>query len=397
MGRKSVAGVETVGASLRIRFTWNKKRYCETLPYPATPAGIKAAAALRTQVIQLIKLGVFDQDKYAELFPRSRSKLQHTTPTFLEYAQIWLDSLKVTPGTRKKYKQLLNAHWIPAWAKTRIDQITPVDARKVFTANDWYSGNVANRALTVAKQVFNSAVVDGIIDNNPMRVLTQTPEPERDIDPFTVEERDKIIEWLYANSDPTYGAFFEFAFFTGMRITELLALRWADVDFASRTVTVRAILAEKQIHQRTKTKRVRTVRLLGRALHALQVMKPLSMMRSEFVFCPPITNQHLARDEGYFTNTELTRYNFKKALRKLGLRDRRQRDTRHTFATLALMAGAKPAFIAQQLGHSVRTLLRHYAKWINTVDDWAEVEKLENSYFGTDLVQDNSNNSKTAS
>ena len=67
---------------------------------------------------------------------------------------------------------------------------------------------------------------------------------------------------------------------------------------------------------------------------------------------------------------------FKLAPKALGIRERRQYDTRHTYATMCLMAGMNPAFIASQLGHSVEMLLSTYAKWISSSSDWRELEKL---------------------
>lgn len=396
MDRKPVAkmptGVEVInGTSVRIRFSWNGRRVCETLGYPPTPQGIQAAAGLRATVVQLSKLGMLSEDKYAELFPNSRQILPAKTPLFGEYAQLWLDGLKVLPRTREVYKRELNRRWMPIWATRPMNTIRPVDARKAMAEMDWLSTNTYNRGLTLINAVFSAAVVDEVIPNNPFRVIRRAQEPTREIDPFSAEERDRIIAWLYKNypgEKAIYGAFFEFAFYTGMRMTELVALRWGDIDFNHRTATIHSVLADKEIHQRTKNKRERTVRLLPQAMHALEMAKPLSYLRSEFVFAPPPTAQWKARTTQHLTNTEQTRYVFKRALRKLGIRDRRQRDTRHTFATLALMAGAKPAFIAQQLGHTVQTLLKRYAKWVNSVDDWAEMEKLENTYFGTKVVQE---------
>lgn len=45
--------------------------------------------------------------------------------------------------------------------------------------------------------------------------------------------------------------------------------------------------------------------------------------------------------------------------------------TRHTFATIALMAGIVPAYIAGQLGRSVQMLLERYARWIPGADNGA--------------------------
>ncbi len=71
---------------------------------------------------------------------------------------------------------------------------------------------------------------------------------------------------------------------------------------------------------------------------------------------------------------------------KLKIRRRRQYDTRHTYATMCLMAGMNPAFIANQLGHSVQMLLSTYAKWMNSDADRAELDKLDRLAIGTKVV-----------
>ncbi|WP_328322879.1 integrase [Pseudomonas fulva] len=67
---------------------------------------------------------------------------------------------------------------------------------------------------------------------------------------------------------------------------------------------------------------------------------------------------------------------FKSALKALNIRERRQYDTRHTYATMCLMSGMNPAFIASQLGHSVEMSLSTCAKWISSSLNWRELEKL---------------------
>jgi integrase len=52
-------------------------------------------------------------------------------------------------------------------------------------------------------------------------------------------------------------------------------------------------------------------------------------------------------------------------------------NTRHTYATMMLMAGMTPAFCAKQLGHSVEMFLRTYAKWIDGGQNALEMGRLE--------------------
>ncbi|MNJ24871.1 hypothetical protein D3C77_193000 [compost metagenome] len=83
----------------------------------------------------------------------------------------------------------------------------------------------------------------------------------------------------------------------------------------------------------------------------------------------------------------VTDKHFQAALDELNIRARWQYNCRHTYATMCLMAGMNPAFIANQLGHSVQMLLSTYARWINSSTDWSELGKLESKLVGTKSVQ----------
>lgn len=64
-------------------------------------------------------------------------------------------------------------------------------------------------------------------------------------------------------------------------------------------------------------------------------------------------------------------------MKELRIRYRPSYNCRHTYATIAAMSGLNPAFIAQQLGHSVQLLLSTYARWINSTSHWNELETLK--------------------
>ena len=60
-----------------------------------------------------------------------------------------------------------------------------------------------------------------------------------------------------------------------------------------------------------------------------------------------------------------------------GIRHRDARQTRHTYATMMLMAGVTPAYAARQMGHGIEMFLRTYSKWIDGADKGAEQRKLD--------------------
>lgn len=162
-----------------------------------------------------------------------------------------------------------------------------------------------------------------------------------------------------------------------------MALRWSEIDTSKRSAVVRRIRIYGKIAERTKTKTTREILLNDRALHALEKTRPLTAARSDYVFAPEGSGE---KSELYVRSETGPKRYWLIALRKLGFRHRRMYDTRHTYATMCLMSGMNPAFIAAQLGHSVQVLLSTYAKWISSPNDWSELEKLKMLKTGTNLV-----------
>ncbi|MGU9816072.1 tyrosine-type recombinase/integrase [Pseudomonas sp. LF135] len=384
MARKSVglpAGMDLHHGSIRIRFMWNGSRRSETLPYPATQKGIKSASQVVDQVKGLIKLGLLDDDKYAELFPSS-SNVAGGKINFGEYAQLWLDSREVVAGTKGNYKGALNRYWMPGLALVRIDLITTTLLRRVMASREWKSPAVKRNAISKLSTILNSAVSEELIPKNPAAILELPKRTKKEIDPFTLDEANQIIAKMYEHShwpSTIYAAFFEFVFFTGMRLSEALAMRWDAVDEDKRTAHVCRGIALGEVVERTKTGGDRFVLLIDRAMHALKFAREYAERRKKgkgkvletpFIF-PPSKNSE------YVKQTSDLHKQWIPTLKALNIRRRPPYNCRHTYATICIMSGMNPAFISQQLGHSVQMLLSTYARWINSSSDWSEMEKLQ--------------------
>lgn len=399
MGRKPLewpTGVEPIGKTIRIRFMWKGKRRCETLAYPQTPQGVQAAAGLRTQVVQLAKLGMLSGEKYAEFFPSSSYAAAARCPLFGDYAQDWLNARDIVKGTRDNYIYTFNRYWMPALAALPIDEINSALLRKLVAKTEFPSARTKRNALIKLSSVLKAACRDELIPRNPVDSIERPKVIKKQVDPFTVEEADTIIAHLYANLGVRaqgYAPYFEFALYTGMRPAEIMALRWDELDLEARTAHVCRIVADGQVHERTKTKVNRFVLLNSRAIHAIEVARQYRTERARrkqafpdtpYVFPPCVRGEHLA-------NTHRADEQFKRALTLLGIRPRPQYNCRHTYATICLMAGMNPAFIAGQLGHSVQMLLSTYARWLSSSADWKELEKFEarpeNGETGTKVVR----------
>jgi integrase len=125
-----------------------------------------------------------------------------------------------------------------------------------------------------------------------------------------------------------------------------------------------------RLNQQTKTKKTREVFLNDSAIHALKEAHKITGKHGNQVFRSPRTGQAWLTDKP-------PRIAFTAALKTLGIRHRRTYNTRHTYATQCLMAGMTPAFVANQLGHSVIVLLSTYAKWLHGEESTREMAKLK--------------------
>lgn len=377
MGKQPVQlpeGVDIRGDKIRIRFNWNGDRIGETYPFPATPENIKRAGRLRSEIKRRIDFGTFTLEDYRAYFPNSQRLAQlGSGELFGAIAQNWLDGIDVTTATREEYKKSLNKYWMPELATRPIRGIRPSELRTIIKKIEWTSAKTRNNSLIPLRGVFEIALEDDLIDRNPMAKIKNLEHQRPPPDPFSREEMEAILKWMseeYAGAEAIYCAYFLFAFFTGMRTSEMLALKWSDIDLRRGYARVEKAQSKGRLNYQTKTKKVRDVLLSSRAQEALRIAKPLTFLAGEQVFRSPRTGEA-------YTTEKSQRFVFTRALKKLGIRHRPAYNTRHTYATLLLMAGVNPHFVAAQLGHSVTMTLTVYSKWIQGDSDRAELAKLE--------------------
>jgi integrase len=144
------------------------------------------------------------------------------------------------------------------------------------------------------------------------------------------------------------------------------------VDFRKRVVKVDGANVYDEESDSTKTGIERLVKLNSLALEALEQQKAFTFLAGNHVFHDPKTGEPWA----YSKITDVRGF-WQTALKRCGIRYRRPYSTRHTYATLGLMSGANPAFLAKQLGHSLEMFFNVYADWINGSDDDREMAKIE--------------------
>ncbi len=189
---------------------------------------------------------------------------------------------------------------------------------------------------------------------------------------LTGMSRSRIYELIRDQKIAIAKDWFDFAFATGVRPSEQVVIYWSDIDWRRKTIRIQRALVKGEIKS-TKTSSVRDVDLTARALAVLERQQGNKDIESAntSIFLNPVTNRpwpdEKQQRERYFLPT----------LEALRIRTRGAYQTRHTFATIALMGGVNPAYIARQLGHSTTAMLfKHYAKWIDGADRGREASRL---------------------
>lgn len=196
---------------------------------------------------------------------------------------------------------------------------------------------------------------------DPVGVSLDPYEP----DPFTWEERDHF-ESIIQEQFPRFYPLVVCGFRTGLRIGELIGLKWVDIDFYNRLILVeRNITRGKITTPKSKSSR-RQVRMTSQLVRVLKEHKRREKVKRlnkgwgempEWVFC---------NGNGAFINYGNFVYRvWNKAMEKSGLRRRSPHDMRHSCATLRLSKGDSMAEVSKEMGHGTPNITYGtYYKWL---------------------------------
>ena len=374
MGRGTAAapasGIRTASKrSIEIDFYYRGVRCRERLKLSPTPANRRYAANLKAEIQSRIARGTFN---YAEFFPDSRrarilSKRPGDVIILREALRRYIDSSQksLQRSTWLDYKGAVEKHLIPAFGELRLTELTRTCMREWAARLDVSPKRLANVLLPL-RAVLADAVEDELIERNPLAnwkpTVAAKPREEDVIDPFTVDE----IQAILRAAEAPMSNMIQFGFWTGLRISELLAIAWRDVDWRRDVVRIRRALVRGEVKVTKTEAGTREVTLLEPAKHALQAQRASTELRGGPIFTNPRTGDPWLDDQ------QLRKGFWERILRRAGVRYRYPNQMRHTYASTMLSAGENPAWIASQMGHRDWGMIRRtYARWLPSADPHA--------------------------
>jgi integrase len=259
-------------------------------------------------------------------------------------------------STVEDYRSIINVHLLPAFGETQLEEISVsgLEAFQAQLAHRVHRGSpitprTRNKILNVLHGVFVRARKVWRLPTNPAAELERHPQRlSGDIEVFSPEEVWALIR---AADDERDAAIYATAAFTGLRMGELRALRWRDVDFPRSVVRVRASYAAGELSV-PKSGKVRSVPLIDEIAQLLAKLntRPDFTGDDDLVFC---------EFDGSWLNDDRLRRRYEATLKRAGLRRLRFHDLRHTFGSLAITR-ADIVEVQAWMGHAdIQTTMRY--------------------------------------
>ena len=288
--------------------------------------------------------------------------------TVQKFYEEWIEKKKppfVRLSLQRDYQQNFKKDILPFMGDMELNA-SPSDTLENFRI---YLVDERGLALKTAKNIIDGSLKAMLrdagrrVERNPFHDLPANwwPRlPQKDPDPYTEQERDKILAY-YRNNRPYWAyVFVYFRFYTGTRPSEAVALKWGSVDLlgGKATISLSRHLGEENA---TKTRASRrTITLLPNVVELLKSVMPLRVEPNSYVLTD---GQGKPIEQGEFGRA------FQGVLRVLKIRPRPFYNIRHTFISVALTIGCNQKWIAEQTGTSIAMIQDHYGKYIRDDGD----------------------------
>ncbi|MFW6160744.1 MAG: tyrosine-type recombinase/integrase [Acidobacteriota bacterium] len=250
-----------------------------------------------------------------------------TNKSFSSYKRDLASSKNILPTFGDKYLFEIIPHMIEEYKADRIKlDISPA---------------TVNRELSFLRHLFNKAIEWGYLMKNPMQGVKLLKEPPGRIRYLRIEEIERLLDVIdsFPKDIRSYlKPIVLIALNTGLRKKEILQLKWKDIYFEKKKITVSI----------TKTNEIRIVPMNETVYRELKEMS--RNVDSEYLFCN--------KKGEPFGNV---RKSFDRALNSAGINDFRFHDLRHTFASHLVMNGCNIRTVQQLMGHKDIKMTMRYS------------------------------------
>jgi len=312
----------------------------------------------------------------------SIEKINEKCPTFKEVTELWIKQPHDwKESTRENYESNLRFHALPYFGSVPVNEIKRKDLKAFFDKK--YAEGLNLNTIKLIRAPINGilayAVELELIETNPLRDLVLKYKKKTfEIDPLTESESHLLLEQAKTFGDGSYYPVMLCALRTGMRIGEIQALKWNDIDFDNRQIEVKRSF---RMGRMTDTKNHKQ-RRVDMTLHLTETLRGhrTAQKRDALKKGAPVSEFVFSGTKDKFLNRGSLKYVLNRCLKRAGLHRVRIHSLRHSYATIRLMRGHNAGDVSYQLGHSsIKITYDIYAHWIPGQFK-SEVDELDNQH-----------------
>ena len=291
--------------------------------------------------------------------PKTKPKKQTkaSPELFSTIASNYMETLKakgLKQSTLKSYDSILRIHLLPKFGDTPVSQITTRIVDMWFATlkgmnNQPLSSKTRDNIINFFSEILSKALAWKLCKENPVKLISRSKNDDTEMLFWSIEERDTFLKTT-AQKSPKFFPIFATFLFTGMRVGEILALRWEHVDLSKKTIHVQKnFVVDRETSP--KSGKSRKVQICSWLLKVLQKYQHETKQTKGLLF---------SRSNGRHLSNGILRTPFLQLCKEAQVKQIRMHDMRHTFASLALMDGVDVPTLQKWLGHKdIQTTMRY--------------------------------------
>ncbi len=356
---------------LAFRFYWNGREFWQGTGWKDTEKNRVKAEGKAQEITEEIKAKTFDYlkwfpngNKADEFRPETEAKPDFHTLTVGEYYRDWIGRRKppfVRPGLHHDYTRQFRRYILPNFDQTHLVDVDLPALDRFRASLNQLGGLSLKSCRNIIDGTFRAMMRDaraekpglGLVDHFANLKWKRLPTPKPD--PFSAEERDVVLQH-FRERQQHYYPFLATLFGTGARPSEIIALRWGDLDLSAGRLSIDKSHYMGEDGEPKTAASERVIDLGMPVIEALRPIKPLHCTETDFVF---------KNREGRPINEDKWRKKYwYRALRACGVRPRKFYATRHTFISIGLSQGLNIKWLAEYCGTSVTMIEKHYGRYI---------------------------------